>query len=35
MIFNPPADTEVSSGDVLIVMGEQPSLRTREKLVAS
>jgi voltage-gated potassium channel len=34
MIFNPPADMEVSGGDVLIVMGEQPSLRNMEKLLA-
>jgi voltage-gated potassium channel len=30
MIFNPPVDMEVSAGDVLIVMGEQPSLRSME-----
>jgi len=30
MIFNPPADMEVSAGDVLIVMGEQPNLRSLE-----
>jgi voltage-gated potassium channel len=34
MIFNPPAETEVSGGDVLIVMGEQKSLRTMEKILA-
>ena len=30
MIFNPSADMEVSGGDVLIVMGEQPNLRSLE-----
>jgi voltage-gated potassium channel len=30
MIFNPPSDSEVSGGDVLIVMGEQPNLRNVE-----
>ena len=30
MIFNPPADMDVSGGDVLIVMGEQPDLRSLE-----
>jgi voltage-gated potassium channel len=33
MVFNPPPETEVSGGDVLIVMGEQPSLRKLESLV--
>ncbi len=33
MIFNPPVETVVSAGDVLIVMGEQPSLRAMEKLL--
>ena len=35
MIFNPPVDTEVSGGDVLIVMGEQPSLRNLENLLTN
>jgi uncharacterized protein with PhoU and TrkA domain len=35
MIFNPPVDMEVSGGDVLIVMGEQPSLRHLEKIIAN
>ncbi len=30
MIFNPAPDTSVSGGDVLIVMGEQPNLRSLE-----
>lgn len=30
MIFNPPAGTRIAAGDVLIVMGEQPSLRNLE-----
>jgi voltage-gated potassium channel len=30
MIFNPPVEMEVCGGDVLIVMGEQPSLRNME-----
>jgi voltage-gated potassium channel len=33
MIFNPPVEMEVSSGDVLIVMGEQPSLRNLENVL--
>jgi len=33
MIFNPPAEMEVSAGDVLIVMGEQQSLRDLENLL--
>jgi voltage-gated potassium channel len=33
MIFHPPAEMEVCAGDVLIVMGEQPSLRNMEKLL--
>jgi voltage-gated potassium channel len=33
MIFNPPVETEVSMGDFLIVMGEQPSLRNLEKVL--
>jgi voltage-gated potassium channel len=34
MVFNPPADTAVSGGDHLIVMGRQESLRTLEDLLA-
>jgi voltage-gated potassium channel len=34
MIFNPPADTPVSAGDYLIVMGQQQNLRALENLVA-
>lgn len=34
MIFNPDLDTEVSGEDVLIVMGEQPSLRRMESVLA-
>jgi voltage-gated potassium channel len=34
MLFNPPRETEVAAGDVLIVMGEQPSLRALEALLA-
>jgi len=30
MIFNPDAEIDVSGGDVLIVMGEQPNLRSLE-----
>jgi voltage-gated potassium channel len=30
MVFNPPTDMTVSGGDVLIVMGEQPNLRSLE-----
>lgn len=30
MVFNPPAATQVAEGDVLIVMGEQPGLRSLE-----
>jgi voltage-gated potassium channel len=33
MIFNPPADMNVSAGDVLILMGEQPSLRDMESVL--
>ena len=33
MIFNPPVQTEVFAGDVLIVMGEQPSLRQMENVL--
>lgn len=34
MIFNPPADTSINGGDVLIVMGRQENLRTLEHLLA-
>ncbi|HEY7391422.1 MAG TPA: NAD-binding protein [Bryobacteraceae bacterium] len=34
MQFNPPADTPVSGGDYLIVMGQQQNLRALEALVA-
>lgn len=30
MVFNPPAETEICSGDFLIVMGEQPNLQALE-----
>lgn len=30
LIFNPPAATQISEGDVLIAMGEQPNLRNLE-----
>ncbi|HZS93213.1 MAG TPA: potassium channel protein [Chloroflexota bacterium] len=30
MVFNPPAETEIGSGDFLIVMGEQPNLQNLE-----
>ena len=33
MIFNPPADTMIVSGDCLIVMGAQDNLRRLETLV--
>jgi voltage-gated potassium channel len=33
MIFNPPVEMEVAPGDVLIVMGEQPSLRNMEHIL--
>jgi voltage-gated potassium channel len=33
MIFNPPADMKVAAGDVLIVMGEQPNLRSLERIL--
>jgi voltage-gated potassium channel len=35
MIFNPPVAMEVSGGDVLIVMGEQPSLRNLENILTN
>jgi voltage-gated potassium channel len=34
MLFNPPADTAVQSGDYLIVMGRQENLRALENLIA-
>jgi voltage-gated potassium channel len=34
MLFNPPAETEISAGDYLIVMGATPNLQKLEKLVA-
>jgi len=34
MLFNPPADTAVFSGDFLIVMGKQENLRTLETLLS-
>jgi voltage-gated potassium channel len=35
MVFNPPADTAISAGDYLIVMGQPDKLRTLESLLAS
>jgi voltage-gated potassium channel len=35
MMFNPPADTAVSGGDYLIVMGRQENLEAVEALVAA
>lgn len=35
MIFNPPVEMEISGGDVLIVMGEQPNLRSLENVLTS
>jgi voltage-gated potassium channel len=35
MLFNPPADTEVQAGDIIIVMGKQPGLRSLESLLSS
>jgi voltage-gated potassium channel len=34
MVFNPPADTAIQGGDVLIAMGKQESLHTLEHLLA-
>lgn len=31
MIFNPPADSQISAGDFLIVLGEGPSLKKLEQ----
>lgn len=33
MIFNPSPETKIAAGDILIVMGEQPSLRALESLL--
>jgi voltage-gated potassium channel len=35
MVFNPPVDTVVSGGDVLIAMGEQPNLRKLENILTN
>jgi voltage-gated potassium channel len=35
MTFNPSADTQVHGGDVVIVMGEQPSLRSLESVLSA
>jgi voltage-gated potassium channel len=32
-IFNPPRETKIAAGDILVVMGEQPSLRALERLL--
>jgi voltage-gated potassium channel len=34
MVFNPPADTAISAGDYLIVMGHSENLRTLESMSA-
>jgi voltage-gated potassium channel len=34
-IFNPPAESEISAGDFLIVMGERPGLQRLEQLLTS
>lgn len=34
MLFNPPAATQVSEGDVLIAMGEEPNLRSLESRIS-
>jgi hypothetical protein len=34
MVFNPPADTPISAGDYLIVMGEPDKLHTLEGMLA-
>jgi uncharacterized protein with PhoU and TrkA domain len=34
MVFNPPADTAVAGGDVLIVMGRPENLANVESLLA-
>jgi voltage-gated potassium channel len=33
MVFNPPADTSISAGDYLIVMGQPDKLHTLESLL--
>lgn len=33
MVFNPPADTEMATGDYLIAMGELPNLQKLERLL--
>jgi voltage-gated potassium channel len=35
MIFNPPADVEICTGDFLIVMGEQQNLQNFEGIISS
>src|SRR5579884_170311 len=35
MIFNPPADSPISAGDFLIVLGEKPSLKMLEQVLTS
>ena len=35
MIFNPPADSQISTGDFLIVLGERPSLKKLEQELTS
>ena len=34
MLFNPPAETVISAGDHLIVMGEPGNLRTLENMMS-
>jgi K+/H+ antiporter YhaU regulatory subunit KhtT len=34
MLFNPPAETLISAGDYLIVMGEPNNLRTLENTMS-
>jgi voltage-gated potassium channel len=34
MLFNPPAETVISAGDHLIVMGEPGNLRSLENLMS-
>ena len=35
MVFNPPADSRISAGDFLIVLGEKPSLKMLEQVLTS
>jgi len=35
MVFNPPADTPISAGDYLIVMGQPDKLHTLEGMLGS